>query len=152
MTITTTSNSKPQLSWNDLKVFHAFAQTGSINSAARHLDVDNSTVSRRLQDLEKQSGVMLVERTSNGYRLTREGSELKQLVNGMAEGAGNIHQWLKEKESVLSGRLTLSCCDISMPRLSTLIRYFQEQHPDTQFTIEPVRHLHDSGLTVLISQ
>jgi molybdate transport repressor ModE-like protein len=56
--------------WNDLKHFLAFARTGSMLAAAKALGVNQSTVQRRLTELEDRLGQQLIERHRGGYRLT----------------------------------------------------------------------------------
>ena len=63
--------------WNDLKYFIAIARNGSTLAAARALRLSQSTVHRRLEELEKQLGQQLVVRHSTGYRLTELGEELR---------------------------------------------------------------------------
>ncbi|MFD2176202.1 LysR family transcriptional regulator [Veronia pacifica] len=140
-----TSKKFAHLNWNDLRVFHAFANTDSVNSASRHLGVDNSTVSRRLLALEKSIDTMLIRRTRNGYKLTGDGIQLKSLVQEMTDGVENIQQWLKEKQTTLSGSVSISCCDISLPRLSLLIRHFQAKYPSVKFTIHATARLANMG-------
>lgn len=57
------------LDWNDLKYFLAVAQTGSTAAAARRLGVNQTTVSRRIAELERGLGVPLFERRREGYQL-----------------------------------------------------------------------------------
>ncbi|MCY7370996.1 MAG: LysR family transcriptional regulator [Polaromonas sp.] len=62
--------------WDDLKHFLAVARHGSSTAAGRALKVDQSTVQRRLVELERRIGQPLVERRATGYRLTRYGRDL----------------------------------------------------------------------------
>ena len=55
--------------WNNLRFFLAIAKEGGTLAAARALCVNQSTVQRRLADLETQLGQRLVERLPTGYRL-----------------------------------------------------------------------------------
>ena len=48
--------------WGDFKVLVALAHGGSIAGAARCLNVDHSTVSRRLAALEEAAGATLIVR------------------------------------------------------------------------------------------
>ena len=57
------------LDWNDLRHFLAIARHGSTIAAAKSLGVNQSTVQRRLCELERQLGRRLVERHPSGYRL-----------------------------------------------------------------------------------
>ena len=69
------------MNWDDLRLFLAVARTGSISGAARQLDVQHSTVSRRMRKLEGQLGARLIERTKGGYTLTPAGQNVMQASN-----------------------------------------------------------------------
>lgn len=60
--------------WNDLKYFLEVARRGS--TLAKTLGVNQSTVHRRLSELEKQFGHRLVVRQPAGYRLTELGRDV----------------------------------------------------------------------------
>ena len=62
--------------WNDLRHFLAVAREGSTGAAAKALGVNQSTVQRRLQALQKGLGCVLAERDGTGYRLTAHGKDL----------------------------------------------------------------------------
>jgi DNA-binding transcriptional LysR family regulator len=48
--------------WDDLRHFLAFARAGSMQAAANALGVNQSTVQRRIAELEESAGHRLVER------------------------------------------------------------------------------------------
>jgi len=56
--------------WDDIRFFLAVARQGSISGAARLLDVNHSTVSRRIQGFEEKHGVRLFNRQRDGYVMT----------------------------------------------------------------------------------
>lgn len=62
--------------WDDLRYFLAVARNGSTLAAAKVLSVNQSTVHRRLEELEKRVGRRLVLRQPSGYRLTDFGCEM----------------------------------------------------------------------------
>jgi DNA-binding transcriptional LysR family regulator len=62
--------------WNDLRYFLAVARHGSTVAAAKALKTSQSTVQRRLVELEKKIGRDLVQRHSTGYRLTEFGQQM----------------------------------------------------------------------------
>jgi len=68
--------------WDDLKYYLAFARTGRMLAAAKVLGVNQSTVQRRLAELEGYFGCRLVTRHLTGYRLTELGQELQPWPNG----------------------------------------------------------------------
>src|SRR6476619_5008807 len=63
--------------WDDLRYFLAFARAGSMHAAAAALGVNQSTVQRRIAELEQQVGVRLIERHLGSYRLTELGEEVR---------------------------------------------------------------------------
>src|SRR5262245_50274287 len=61
---------------NDLKYFLAVARHGSTIAAGKALGTSQSTVHRRLEELERKLGQALVTRQASGYRLTEHGTTL----------------------------------------------------------------------------
>jgi len=64
------------MDWNDLRYFLTVARTASLTQAASELKVSQSTVSRRIVELEDDLGVALFQRHQTGYFLTDEGREV----------------------------------------------------------------------------
>ncbi|MDP2274961.1 MAG: LysR family transcriptional regulator [Archangium sp.] len=58
------------LNWDDLRFFLAAAQHGGFGAAARKLDQQQSTVSRRVAALESKLGAAVFDRTAAGLTLT----------------------------------------------------------------------------------
>ncbi|PSO15711.1 LysR family transcriptional regulator [Bradyrhizobium sp. MOS003] len=64
------------MDWNDLRYFLAVARTSSLTLASTNLRVSQSTVSRRVIELEESLGMTLFQRHQTGYFLTDEGREV----------------------------------------------------------------------------
>jgi DNA-binding transcriptional LysR family regulator len=64
------------MDWNDLRYFLTVARTGSLTQTSSELKVSQSTVSRRIVELEENLGVALFQRHQTGYFLTDEGREV----------------------------------------------------------------------------
>lgn len=64
------------MDWDSLRYFLPVARLGSLTKAAEVLGTTQSTVSRRLAELEASLGLVLFTRTPHGYELTPEGSLL----------------------------------------------------------------------------
>lgn len=62
--------------WNDLTFFLELARHGRLMPAARRLKVDNTTVSRRIAELERGLDTKLFQRCSDGFLLTEAGHKL----------------------------------------------------------------------------
>ena len=78
------------MNWNNLKYFLAFAEAGSLSRAAGKLRVDHSTVARRIEALEHELGVRLVERLPRTYRLTREGERVRDHLKKVETGINEL--------------------------------------------------------------
>jgi DNA-binding transcriptional LysR family regulator len=76
--------------WDDLRVFLAVAQAGSLRRAARALGFGQPTVIRHLRELERSLGTRLFERTPDGHRLTENGQHLMPMAQNMADAATAI--------------------------------------------------------------
>ena len=75
------------MQWDDLRVFLAIAEAGSLRRAARVLGFGQPTVIRHLRQLEQSLGTRLFERTPDGHRLTKGGQHLMPMAQSMADAA-----------------------------------------------------------------
>jgi DNA-binding transcriptional LysR family regulator len=82
--------SQASMDWDNLKFFLAMAETGSLSRASAKLRVDHSTVSRRIDMLEHELGVRLVERLSRAYRLTAEGERVRDRAKEIETNIADI--------------------------------------------------------------
>ena len=96
------------LNWDDLRVFDAVAETGSLTAAARRLGVDHATVGRRLAGLEAALGLRLVDRLPRGTPLTGAGTEFAMLVREMSDTADRLQRRARDASTSLSGTVTVS--------------------------------------------
>ena len=71
--------------WNDLKHLLAVARHRSTTAAAKALGVNQSTVQRRMAELERKLGRALLVRQATGYELTPLGLELVPLAEGVEQ-------------------------------------------------------------------
>ena len=55
---------------NDLSLFIRVVETGSFTAAADSLNVQKSTISRRIAQLEDTLGIRLIQRTTRKLKLT----------------------------------------------------------------------------------
>jgi DNA-binding transcriptional LysR family regulator len=74
------------MDWSDLAFFLALARSGSLSAAAKRMGTDHSTVARRIESLERDLGVRLVDRLPHAYQLTNAGERVRDL-GGAAETA-----------------------------------------------------------------
>jgi DNA-binding transcriptional LysR family regulator len=90
--------------WNDLRYFLAIARQGSTGAAAKALGVNQSTVPRRLQALEKGLGCVLAERHATGYRLTAHGQILLASVTNVEAAVDAVQRQVDSSTTKTSAR------------------------------------------------
>ena len=117
--------------WNDLQPFLAVARHGSTTAAARALQVDPSTVQRRLAELERRIGQPLVTRRPSGYCLTPYGQELLPLAERVAEQVGALQDHVRRTARELQGVIRVTCPEPIVLRItrSPLLQHLQARHP-----------------------
>lgn len=117
------------LNWNDLKYFVATAQSGSTLGAARVLKVNQSTVQRRLVELEDRLKLRLVERLPSGYRLTPEGKAVLESAEAVADAIARFER--NCAEAAHASTLRLTCPESIADRLarSGILARFEAKHP-----------------------
>ncbi len=76
--------------WEDVQLFLAVAEAGSLSAAARRLRVAQPTVSRRLAELEARVGEALFSRSVEGAHVTSFGERLLEPARRMAEWAADL--------------------------------------------------------------
>ena len=76
------------------------AEHGSFRRAAEAIDISQSTMSRRVQLLERRLGVPLFIRSRTGAKLTIAGARFLQ---NAAFGASHLHQAVKDMQTAHQG-------------------------------------------------
>jgi DNA-binding transcriptional LysR family regulator len=117
--------------WNDLRYFIAVARSGSTLAAAKTLRLSQSTVHRRIEELEKQLGQHLVTRHPTGYRLTELGEKLRSYAERVEQTVVDFERQASAWGKDARGTVKVTCPDEVGFRLlaSGLIDKFNERYP-----------------------
>ena len=117
--------------WNDLKFFLAVARQQSTIAAGKTLGVNQSTVHRRLVELEKRLQRKLVTREPAGYRLTDYAKELLPYAERIESEVKDFERHVKDKTLDLTGVIRVTCPEPIVSRLtkSALFDRFHERYP-----------------------
>ncbi len=95
--------------WNDLRFFLAVAETGSTLAAGRALGVNQSTVQRRLAELEVRLGHRLVERLPQGYQLTVLGTAVLPQARAVADVMDLFAQAVRDQGRAVDKVIRVTC-------------------------------------------
>lgn len=126
-----------RLSSDDLLLFAAIAEQGTLMRAAVHLDMPKATVSRRLANLEAQLGQKLLIRTTRRLVLTEFGSAFLEHCQRVAEEVTATRDFVHSQEALPRGRLRVSLPgDYAQLQLSRAIATFIRQYPEIQLDLD----------------
>ena len=118
------------LEWSDLKVLLALARAGSVAGAARELQVDNSTISRRLAALEEAVGAKLLIRGGREFALTGEGRTMLQAAEAAESATEAALLALRASKLDLTGSVCVSVAPAFVPVLMReLMPALRQSHP-----------------------
>jgi DNA-binding transcriptional LysR family regulator len=117
--------------WDDLKYFLAVARHHSTIAAGKSLGLSQSTVQRRLSELERRIGQQLVRRHQTGYRLTELGEELLPYADRIEAAVADFELRTSDAARNLTGVIRVTCPEPIIGRMtkSSLIDRFHARHP-----------------------
>ncbi|MET4349265.1 LysR family transcriptional regulator [Bradyrhizobium sp. RT9a] len=132
--------------FRDLRWAIVASQHRSLRQAAEALNIKQSTLSRRLRNLECKLGSTLFERTNGGTRPTIEGQEFLDAARRVVGETDAMTARLKTRSRGESGRLTIGIhTSLSAGNLRAILLEHRHRFPDVD------RQLVDGGSDHLIS-
>ena len=136
---------KPSFDWNDLRYLLAIAREGSTLAAARALHVNQSTVQRRLSELEQRLGCAVAERHPAGYRLTDEGRRLLPFAERVEDDVHALQRHAATFDARMIGSVRVTCLTAVAYRLmkSALLDDFHKLYPGITVTLLMTEHTLD---------
>jgi len=115
--------------WNDLKYFLAVARHGSTIAAGKALRLNQSTVQRRIVELEKRLGRKLMTRTASGYRLTDFGKDLQPYAERIEAMVVDFERHVADTGRDRSGVIRVTCPEPIVQRMTPLVERFHVRYP-----------------------
>ena len=122
--------------WNDLRYFLALARHHSTIAAGRALGVNQSTVQRRIAELENRIGRPLVQRHPTGYQLTEFGEQMLQHAESIERAVSAFEQCVEEVSRDHVGVVRVTCPEPIIYRIteSKIMERFTARYP--KFRVE----------------
>lgn len=119
--------------WSDLRYFLEVYRTGKLAAAGRRLGVDQTTVARRIQALERSVGTQLFEHTDSGYKLTAAGQKLLPRAEAMESMGIAIEEDIAGRDYAISGPVRIGATEgLGSYFLAQHLPAFNEQLPNVE--------------------
>jgi DNA-binding transcriptional LysR family regulator len=126
----------PDLSPHALASLLAIAEHGSLSAAARARGLTQPSISRQIQDLERQLQVVLVERTSQGARLTPAGETLADGARELLTGLAALPERVRSRDGEVAGVVRLGTVDsIGIYTLPPILSGFVQANPRVEVKV-----------------
>ncbi|MEL6182716.1 MAG: LysR family transcriptional regulator, partial [Myxococcota bacterium] len=119
------------MNWDHVRCFLALIRYGSASEAARHLEVNHTTITRRLRSLEKTLGVTLARHDSDeGWVLTDAGAEVFVVAEQIGESFAELERWVEDRNKQLAGSVRLALPRPMLHLLMPVLAHIADRHPD----------------------
>lgn len=127
------------MDWDDVRIFLSVARSGQFLAAAKILDVNHATLSRRMTALEKALSAQLFIRTTTGCILTEDGNQFLVAAERMETEMLSVQAMLGQGVAGISGTVRIGAPDgfgvsFLAPRLGELTA----AHPELRIELVPV--------------
>lgn len=135
-----------------LRYFLTVAREGSITAAANSLHLTQPTLSRQLQDLEKELGQKLFVRGKYKVSLTPEGMMLRKRAEEIVDMVDKTESEFRAIKEIIGGDIYIGCGETeSMKYVAEVMTELQKHYPEIKFHIysgnaEDVTEKLDRGL------
>jgi DNA-binding transcriptional LysR family regulator len=118
-----------------LRYLDRVAATGGFRSAARDLGVSQPTLTAQIKDLERDMGVMLLDRSQRPIRLTPAGQVIVVRVRELLSMATRLTDDIADIAKQHQGRLRLGTNQWATPMLPLLMAGFGHIYPNIEVVL-----------------
>jgi DNA-binding transcriptional LysR family regulator len=123
--------------WGDIRIFLAVAREGSTLAAARLLCLNQSTVSRRIEALERDLGLALFTRDTRGSVLTAEGRALVEAAAALEAAAGQLGQQAARMARSSAESIRVTAAPVVIEHwVAGVVASFRKRHPGVVFDFD----------------
>ncbi|MBT0724881.1 LysR family transcriptional regulator [Rosenbergiella sp. S61] len=122
--------------WEDIRFFLAVADSGSLSGAARTLNVDHATVSRRINSLEKSLSSKLIIRNTRSCSVTPLGERVIIAAKQMENASFAIDRLALSAQHTVAGKVSISAPPVLVTHiLAKYLNTFYQRYPEIHLHI-----------------
>jgi DNA-binding transcriptional LysR family regulator len=144
--LTTTVIEELMVDWQDILFLMTLAESKSLSAAAEKLDVNRTTVSRRIESLEKFFSTKLVERIGRNLVLTEAGCEVVMSAEIMNGEVQSLRRRVSGNDEEIAGVIRFTTTPAIARMLSRRMAEFGAAHPQVFLEISATNVQEDMQL------
>jgi DNA-binding transcriptional LysR family regulator len=133
------------LDWGNLEYFISCANNGTLSGCAKEMGVNHSTVSRKIEKLEKELAIKLFERRNSGYALTIHGKDLYKEVQKIDFKISALKERFIPNPELMDGKLVIYKQSEGGKNMTDIITKLRKNYP--KLNIHIMNHADSSDLT-----
>ena len=130
------------ITFRQLRLFLALAETGSVSAAAKVMHVTQPTASMQLREVTHAVGVPLYEVVSRRVYLTEAGQALARTARAIASEWDAFEQGISGAKGLTSGRLKVAVVSTAKYFVPRLLGSFCKLHPQIDISLEVLNRDH----------
>jgi len=124
------------ITFRQLRLFLALAETGSVSGAARAMHVTQPTASMQLREVTEAVGLPLYEVIGRRVHLTDAGRELAATARGIVDTWEAFGQRINAMHGLTRGRLRVAVVSTAKYFVPRLLGRFCARYPDIEIALE----------------
>lgn len=122
---------------NRVQIFAQVVEQGSFTGAAKALGITKATVSRKIAELEADTGAQLLFRTTRALKLTEAGSSYYNRINKILSDLQNAENQLSAQQQLIKGNLKIVCpIELGQLFLGPILAEFLTLYPEITLDAE----------------
>jgi LysR family transcriptional regulator, low CO2-responsive transcriptional regulator len=130
------------ITFRQLRLFLALAETGSVSAAAKVMHVTQPTASMQLREVAQSVGLPLYDVVSRRVHLTDAGHALARTARAIAGEWDAFEQRISGAKGLTSGRLKVAVVSTAKHFVPRLLGSFCKLHPQIDISLEVLNRDH----------
>lgn len=124
------------ITFRQIRLFLALAETGSVSAAARAMNVTQPTASMQLKEMTQAVGMRLYEVISRKIYLTATGRELAETARDIAHAWDAFEQGVDASQGLARGKLKVAMVSTAKYFMPRLVGAFCKKYPGIDVSLE----------------
>jgi DNA-binding transcriptional LysR family regulator len=124
------------ITFRQLRLFLALAETGSVSAAAKFMHVTQPTASMQLKDITESVGLPLYEVVGKKIYLTDMGKELAVTARAVAQSWDAFEQYVDAVKGLSRGKLKVAVVSTAKYFMPRLVGSFCKKYPEIDVSLQ----------------